>query len=84
MTVRRLDKFLVSSDGLRQCLPEMTHINIGACRAVWVPGQDLALPYLVHNCGKHILSLHCTLYVRLCTHMLYAGDHVSSRPVLVI
>ena len=24
------------------------------------------------------------IYVRLCTHMLYAGDHVSSRLVLVI
>ena len=33
---------------------------------------------------KRILSLHCTLYGRLCTHTLYAGDHVSSRPVLVI
>ena len=44
----------------------------------------MATPNLMHNYGKRILSLHCTLYVRLCTHMLYAGDHVSSRPVLVI
>ena len=25
-----------------------------------------------------------TIRTRLCTHMLYAGYHVSSRPVLVI
>ena len=42
--------------------------SIGTCRAVWVPGQDLATPHLLHNCGKHILSLHCTLYVHLCTY----------------
>ena len=35
-------------------------------------------------CGKRILSLHCTLYVHLCMHMLYAGDHVSPCSVLVI
>ena len=40
--------------------------SIGACRAVWVPGQDLATPHLMRNCGKRILSLDCTLYVRLC------------------
>ena len=57
---------------------------IGACRAVWVPGQDLATPHLMRNCGKCILSLHCTLYVHLCTHMLDTGDHMSSHPVLVI
>ena len=57
---------------------------IGTCRAVRVPGQDLAMPHLTRNCGKHILSLHCTLYVRLCMHILYAGDIVSSRPVLVV
>ena len=57
---------------------------IGACRAVWVPGQDLAMLHLMGNCGKRVLSLHCTLYVHLCTHMLYDGDHVSSHPVLVI
>ena len=31
-----------------------------------------------------ILSLHCTLYIRLCMHILYAGDHMSSHPVLMI
>ena len=31
---------------------------IGACRALWVPGQDLATPHLMRNCGKHILSLY--------------------------
>ena len=31
---------------------------IGTCRAVWVPGQDLAMPHLMRNCGKCILSLH--------------------------
>ena len=40
--------------------------DIGTCRAVCVPGQDLATPHLMRNCGKHILSLHCTLYVHQC------------------
>ena len=48
-------------------------ISIGACRAVQVPGQDLAAPHLMCNYRKRILSLHCMLYVRLCTHMLYRG-----------
>ena len=49
---------------------------IGACRAAWVPGQDLAMPNLMRNCINSILSLYCTLYACLCTHMLYAGDHI--------
>ena len=60
------------------------HRCIGTSRAVWVPGQDLATRHLMRNCGKRILSLHCALYVCLCTRMLYAGDHVSLCPVLVI
>jgi len=39
---------------------------IGTCRAVWIPGQDLAMPHLMRNSGKCTLSLHCTPYVRLC------------------
>ena len=66
------------------CESEGIARGIGTCRAVWVPGQDLATPHLMCNCGKCILSLHCTLYVSLCTHMLYAGDYVSLHPVLVI
>ena len=33
----------------------------------------LAMPHLMHNCGKRILSLHCTLYTCLCVrkHMVY-------------
>ena len=50
--------------------------HIGACRAVWVPGQHLATLHLMHNCGKCILSLHCMLQICLYTHMLYAGDHI--------
>ena len=50
-------------------------VGIGACRAVWVPGQDLAMPHLMRNCEKHILSLHCMLYIRLCVrkhaHAIY-------------
>ena len=60
---------------------------IGACRAGWVPGQDLATLHLMHNCGS-ILSLHCMLYVRLYVRKhTYAGlraCHASSRPVLTI
>ena len=59
------------------CLGQTQVVHIGACRAVWVPGQDLAMPHLMHNCGRCIFSLHCTLYVHLCMHMLYAGDHMS-------
>ena len=66
------------------CESEGIARGIGTCRAVWVPGQDLTTPHLIRNCGKCILSLHCTLYVSLCTHMLYAGDHMSSRPALVV
>lgn len=55
-------------------------LSIGACRAVW----DLTMPHLICNCGKRILSVPCTLYVLLCTHMLYAADYVSLRPVLLI
>ena len=40
--------------------------NIGACRVVWVPGQDLAKPHLMCNCGKRILLLLCMQYVHLC------------------
>ena len=64
---------------------------IGACRAVWVPRQDLAMLHLMRNCRKRILSLHCMLYVRPCkrkhAYAIYRGleaCHVSSRPVLVI
>ena len=35
-------------------------VSIGTCRAVWVPGQDLATLHLMHNCRKSILFLHCT------------------------
>ena len=52
--------------------------HISTCRAVWVPGQDLATLHLTRNCGKRILSLQCTLYIHLCMHMLYAGLHVRS------
>ena len=45
--------------------------GIYACRAVWVPGEDLATPHLMHNCRKYILSLHCTLYIRPCMHIYY-------------
>ena len=41
------------------------HPHIGACRAAWEPGQDLATLHLMRNCGKRILSQHCTLYVHL-------------------
>ena len=61
--------------------------TIGACRAVWVPGQDLAMPHLIRNC-RSVLSLHCRLYVRLYVRKhAYAGlraCRASSRPVLVI
>ena len=42
--------------------------SIGACRAVWVPGQDLATPHLMRNCGKRILSLHSLYAIRTSVH----------------
>ena len=69
------------------CLHARVCACIGACRAVWVPGQDLAAAHFNRNCGS-VLSLHCILYVRLYVHKhAYAGlraRSVSSRPVLVI
>ena len=50
---------------------QLNTMCIGACRAVWVPGQDLATLHLTRNCGKRILSLHCMLYVHPCTHICY-------------
>ena len=40
--------------------------HIGACRAVWVPGQDLATPHLMRNCGKRILSSLYTVHMSVC------------------
>ena len=59
--------------------------GIGTCRAVWV-GTRARVGYVTFDAQlrKAYLSLQCTLYVRLCMHMLYAGDYVSSRSVLVI
>ena len=64
--------------------------TIGACRAVWVPRQDLATPGFDEQL-QHILSLHCTLYLRPCVrkhaYTIYRGlgaSHMSSRLVLVI
>ena len=48
-------------------------LAIGACRAVWAPRQDLATPHLMRNCGKCILSLHCTLYVYVCVCLTCPG-----------
>ena len=56
--------------------PYETHRHLQSC--------DLATLHLMRNYGKHTLSLQCTLYVRLCMYMLYAGDHRSSRLVLLI
>ena len=57
---------------------------IGTCRAVWVPGQDLATPHLMYNCGKLILSPHCTLYVSLCMVRTGGMPCVFACPVSVI
>ena len=74
--------------GTRVCTSGMTVcMTIGACGAGWVSGQDLATPHLIRNCGS-VLSLHCTLYVRLYVRKhAYAGlkaCRTSSRPVLAI
>ena len=56
-------------------------ITIGAYRAVWVPGQDLATLHLMRNCGKHILSLHCMLYIRsarICYMLVTMCLHIQS------
>ena len=44
--------------------------DIGASRAVWVSGQDLATPHLIRNCRKRIC--HYTIcYTYVCTHICY-------------
>ena len=59
-------------------------VNIGACRAVWVPSQDLATLYFMCNYGKCILSQNCALSIHLCVGkhaLLYRG---SSHLILMI
>ena len=36
-------------------------VHIGACRPVWVPGQDLATVHLMHNCGTYFVTTLCTI-----------------------
>ena len=74
--------------GTRVCTSGMTVcMTIGASRAGWVPGQDLATPHLMRNC-RSVLSLHCMLYVRLyvCKHACAGlkACRASSRLVLAI
>ena len=40
---------------------------IGARRAVWVPRQDLAMPHLMCNCGKH----YTVRYRHVCAWICY-------------
>ena len=63
--------------------------HMGACRAVWVPGQNLAMPHLMHNCGKHnSLWLFVTILYAIRTSVYaYAIcwlPRVFAGPVLVI
>ena len=62
-------------------------VNIGAFRAVWVHEQDLATPNLMQlRKAYFVTTLYAIRYVcsRIYIYMLYTGDHVSSRPVLMI
>ena len=52
--------------------------SIGSCRAVGVPGQDLATLYSVcNNCGYHILSTVCYTYV--CTYKVAITRVISNH-----
>ena len=57
------------------------HRHLQSC--VGVPRQDLAMPHLMRNCGKRILSLH-SLYAIRTSVRACRTDHVSLRLVLVI
>ena len=62
LNIQRLDQMgsvhlLLDEMGLDQMGLDTYVMDIGACRALWVPGQDLAMPHLMCNCGKHIISL---------------------------
>ena len=62
LNIQRLDQMglvhlLLDEMGLDQMGLDTYVIDIGTCRALWVPGQDLAMPHLMCNCGKHIISL---------------------------
>ena len=52
--------------GLDQMGLDTYVMDIGACRALWVPGQDLALPHLMCNCGK------CIFHYTVCYRYVYA------------
>ena len=62
LNIQRLDQMgsvylLLDEMGLDQMGLDTYVMDIGACRALWVPGQDLAMPHLMCNCGKRIFSL---------------------------
>ena len=56
--------------------------SIGACRAVWVPGQDLATPRIW--CAIAESYFVTTLYAIRTSYAIEGACHVSSRPVLLI
>ena len=66
--------------GLKLCVI-IWFISIGAYRVVWVPGQDLATGCIWCTIAESVLVT--TLYP-IHTYMLYTGDHMSLRPILVI
>ena len=57
---------------------------IGACRAVWVPGQYLATPHLMHNCGKNnyfvttLYAIRTSVHIRKHAYTIYICLHVRS------
>ena len=61
------------------------HMDISACRAVQVPGQDLATPHL-HDTPlrkAYFVSTQSLYTICMCVHA-YAHYRGSSRPVLMI
>ena len=50
---------------------------VGACRAVWVPGQDLVTLHLMSNCGSvfcHYTVCYTDIWACVSTLMLYRGS----------
>ena len=43
---------------------------IGACRAVWVHGQELAMPHLMCNCRKRF-CLYTVRFLYVCARKCY-------------
>jgi len=43
------------------------HPHIGACRAAWEPGKDLAMLHLMPNCVESVFCHNIVRYTYICS-----------------